>query len=299
LFAPSTDALKTVESTQKKVEQSLSTLKAWTEARSTITQLRLDDGTPLGTRSEILREGGDEAAKEPGIGDDAEDRKGLSGVQSMINEAKALAKVAKATEELEKLSRVIDTLPHHTDPLLAATLDRERVRATIELKAIQELLKRAVDARLVADDITTRTAGLQARVDRLTWDPQAGSSVSDQPRAARPPGAALERGRVAPTDLLGLDLPAPVIVALQGVARAVASGGRLVGELVVVVLTLAGVVLVGLVAIYFGKSWGTQQDFWIAALGAATGTLALAPLLTALDRISGAKADAKAAAKES
>lgn len=288
LLAPSTEAEQATQTARIEAEAACEVLELWNaEAQDAFARLRVVT-TPdtLNARAISLANGCAEALNEPSEpGDDPVLRSGVDGISALLAEAKAIVALHTVKLRVDALEPRIGMTPPatHIPSPHGALLRRAWASARIEHDALQALLGRTLDARSALDE------ALLARVRKLAED------VDQLPPPAAPSGGDLS------TTQQGDDSDIPIREheagrwqLLPGIGEVIAvfSGalrtpGAFLGELAVVLVAVAAILVTAFVTGYVGKAWGTGTDIAITLIGAAGGTVVLTPLISALDRLAG------------
>ena len=278
LLMPSTKTSEAITEQRKLYDAAVATADSWDETREKIAGLRVASPPARRKRSELITAGDGRAFLSL---DDEKPRVGMTGIQGLLDEVAALESDAKVWKRLIDLREDIgDSPPTGRSGDLDAALSRTWSRCHMKLAALQQSIhdQPATPGRAERNAKKAEALELEARELKAS----AGVTLINLPMGwyvLRPVGIA--------DPLASLALPSGLGKFLSSAKRFfVRSGGQL-GGLVVTLLAVVIVLATGLATLYVGKAWGTGWDMLAAFVAGASGTLALTPLLAALDQISG------------
>jgi hypothetical protein len=289
LFVPAADAAQRVTSTAGAAAASAAVLARWDRVSAAALDALAHGGvhaglTPqLSARADAIRSDPAAGMQEP---DNGPRRTGIPGLDAVLQEAEAIGTVGELAQRVRGLRADLDALGAvggtATDRALGRRWAADRARADLDLAGIEQQLYRAGDApALLAGGLLDRVRAVSDAIDRLRPSP-----------ARRLAAAVPVDGDVPP-----LPVPSGPWPRVKAAVHWFVTGDHpaVVGDIWGVVVALAVVLAAGLGTLYRGKVWGTPGDMVVTLLAALAGSLALNPLLTALDRLaSPTKTTAKA-----
>lgn len=297
-FVPSDKASKLIASVRADTESARSAIEDWNSNAGTewmtlrkIRRTRITD--KLHSRAQVLLAGEPAAMREPEEPDDPtahEARTGVPGLAAVLAEAKAINTLVRIASRLEVMRAAVDSArePGGSDLVYKALWRRTHAEARLAVDALLEEVRRTVDAeRMLAAGLADRLATVAGLVDQL------GQHVSSPVRQVGPDTAS-QSVPLAPqgTGHWWQVWPEAVQRAMSGVGRRLAASSVVLGDLLVVLITLVVVIGAGLASLYVGKPWGTYGDIVGALIAGAGGSVVTASLLGAVDRLGG-KEEAK------
>jgi len=294
-LVPPIKATEIVDEQKKALEAAQATLASWNDETSEqVAELTIGGPPSRTARAAAIKRGAASAFKNPA---DSASRKGIAGIQDLIDEITALKSDQKSWAKLNRIgNRIPGSAPTADEPDIEATLIRVWVRCTIEHAALTQLVQREPATVKRSEDITTRIDALDLEVDRLAarTGTRETAAVTDLSNAywQRAVGVSSSSTLRFPKVI---ELPSFVSRVLQDGQRVLSRSSQRLGELVFVMLAVFIVVVTALETLYFDEAWGTGWDVAFTIVAAAGGTLVLTPLLAALDQLSGAKSGADSA----
>jgi hypothetical protein len=213
----------------------------------------------------------------------AAQRAGVDGLAAVLDEAEAILTVAETARRVTvMLQQLAGATPPASsdDPALAAAVLRawrqNYADAELRLTGAEQEIARTVDARaLLTDGFEDRVHDATLIFDRLAVVPP----VDAHTRTL----AASQSGGV--TAMWWQSIPARLKEVAADAGRLVAGRAVLISDLLAVGVATLVVLVAGLTSLYVGRDWGSGLDWFTAIIAAAGGTLTIAPLVAALDRL--------------
>jgi hypothetical protein len=292
LFVPTPAAAKLTADVETERADAEAKIAAWDAGAAAkldaLGALTVPAGTPM---SKLAARAAD-IAGDPGKGmlapsDSAQtpaaQRAGVDGLAAVLDEAEAILTVAETARRVTvMLQQLAGATPPASsdDPALAAAVLRawrqNYADAELRLTGAEQEIARTVDARaLLTDGFEDRVHDATLIFDRLAVVPP----VDAHTRTL----AASQSGGV--TAMWWQSIPARLKEVAADAGRLVAGRAVLISDLLAVGVATLVVLVAGLTSLYVGRDWGSGLDWFTAIIAAAGGTLTIAPLVAALDRL--------------
>lgn len=292
LFVPTPAAVKLTSDVETERADAETRIAAWdagaADKLNALGALAVPAGSPL---SKLAARAAD-IAGDPGKGmlapsDSAQtpatQRAGVDGLAAVLDEAEAILTVAetarRVTVMLQQLAGATPPAPSADAALTAAVRRAWRqnfAAAELRLTGAEQEISRTVDARaLLTDGFEDRVHEATLIFDRLAVVPPADAHTRTL--------AASQSGGV--TAVWWQSLPARLKEVAADAGRLVAGRAVLISDLLAVGVATLVVLVAGMASLYVGKDWGSGLDWWTAVIAATGGTLTIAPLVAALDRL--------------